>query len=189
MKRRLGQHPVAAAIERLRFLFVWLRLFYPKATGIPVAHQLYYLFPQKVLRINGRVPWPVHRTSIVLYHRNITVGNRSAPGKNIGGYVQGRNGIIIGHNLRMGPHVGLISANHSETDYDAWDEADPIRIGDNVWIGMNAVVMPGVTIGDNAIIAANSVVTKDVPPNVVAGGIPCRVLRSKAPYEGETYAP
>lgn len=53
----------------------------------------------------------------------------------------------------------------------------PVHIGSNVWIGANAVVLPGVTIGDNTVIGAGSVVTKDIPANVIAVGNPCRVLR------------
>ncbi|SUJ29323.1 Galactoside O-acetyltransferase [Sphingobacterium spiritivorum] len=58
-----------------------------------------------------------------------------------------------------------------------WEYAFPITIGDNVWIGGNAVVNPGVTIGENTVIGAGSVVTRDIPANVIAAGNPCRVLR------------
>jgi galactoside O-acetyltransferase len=53
----------------------------------------------------------------------------------------------------------------------------PVHIGKNVWVGANAVIMPGVTIGDNSVIGGGSVVTNDIPPNVVAIGIPCRIVR------------
>lgn len=177
-----------ARIEKLGFLFFWLRWFYPQARGFPTAYLLVYFFRQKILRINGRVPWPVHFTSRVLHHKNIKVGNRSTPGVNSGCYVQGRNGIEIGHNFRMGPGVGLISANHDPADYDRWVASGPITIGDNVWIGMNSVVLPGVHIGDNVIIAANSVVSKDIPPNSIAAGAPCTVIREKESYSGKDYS-
>ena len=164
-------------IDQFSFLFFWVKLFYPKSKGIPLIFILYLFIPQKVLRINGSIPWPVHFTSRILFHKNIEVGNNSAPGMTANGYVQARNGIQIGSNFRMGPGVGLISANHKEDDYDIHLETAPIIIGDNVWIGMNAVVLPGVTIGSNVVIGANSVVTKDVPSNVVAAGNPCRVIR------------
>lgn len=53
----------------------------------------------------------------------------------------------------------------------------PITIGNNVWIGCHVVINPGITIGDNSVIGAGSIVTKDIPPNVVAAGVPCRVIR------------
>ena len=174
--------------EKFMFLFFWVRVFYPKSKGISALYLLYYFIPQKIFRINGRIPWPVHFTSRVLYYKNIQVGNRSAPGMNANCYIQGRNGIIIGNNLRVGPGVGLISANHDLSDYDKWPKAPPIRIGDNVWIGMNSVVLPGVQIGDNVVIAANSVVTKDIPSNSIAGGNPCLVIKVKKPYQGKDYS-
>ena len=61
-------------------------------------------------------------------------------------------------------------------------DAPPIVIGNDVWIGANAVVLPGVTIGDNVIVGAGAVVTRDIPANVVAVGNPARVLRDKRPY-------
>ena len=174
--------------EKFAFLFDWVRLFYPKAKGFSSFYLLYYFFPQKILRINGRVPWPVHFTSRVLYYKNIQLKNRSAPGMSANCYIQGRNGIIMGHNVRIGPGVGLISANHDLNDYDRWPQSPPIRIGDNVWIGMNSVILSGVTIGDNVAIAANSVVTKDIPSNVIAAGNPCRNIKEKRPYQGKLYS-
>lgn len=182
------QHSYNDKLNSLDFLFRWLRLFYPKSKGIHFILLLYYFIPQKLLRLNGRVPWPVHFTSRVLHHKKIKIGNRCAPGMSANCYLQGRNGIIIGHNLRMGPGVGLISANHDINDYDRWPESPPIVIGDNVWIGMNSVVLPGVTIGDNVVIASNSVVTKDIASNSIAAGNPCAVIKDKEPYQGKDYS-
>lgn len=179
------ENKLILALEKFRSVFLWLNLFYPKSKGTPVAYLLSCFFLQKIIRINGKVTWPVHFTSRVFFHKRISLGNNSNPGLNIGCYIQGRGGIEIGHNLRMGPNVGLISANHDPNDYDQWIKTKPIRIGDNVWIGMGVVVLPGVQIGNNVIIAANSVVTKDIPSNVIAGGIPCKVLKEKAPYAGK----
>lgn len=175
-------------IDKFEFFFKWLRIFYPKSKGINFIYLLYYFIPQKILRLNGCVPWPVHFTSRVLYYKNIQVGNRTAPGMNANCYIQGRNKIIIGHNVRIGPGVGLISANHDLDDYDRWTKVPPISIGDNVWIGANAVVLPGVKIGDNVVIGAGSVVTKDIPSNSIAVGNPCRVIKEKGPYKGKDYS-
>lgn len=174
--------------ERLKIFFFWIWFFYPKSKGTPVAYLLFTFVPQKIFRINGKVPWAVHFTSRLLNYENIQVGNFSNPGLNSGCYVQGKNGILIGHNLRMGPNVGIISANHDPNDYDKWLDSDPIKIGNNVWIGIGAVVLPGVEIGDNVIIASNSVVNKNIPSNVIAGGIPCKVIKEKSEYKGIDYS-
>jgi acetyltransferase-like isoleucine patch superfamily enzyme len=174
--------------DKLEFPFFWLRLFfYRKAKGVNLIYLLLYFIPQKVFRINGGVQWPVHYTSLVLHSNKIHVGNNSPLGLNTGCYVQGKGGIIVGHNLRMGPNVGLISANHNPSDYDEWIDVGPIEIGDNVWIGMNAVIMPGVKIGSNVIIGSNSTVVKDIPDNSIAVGSPCKVIKQKDPYTGFNY--
>ncbi len=174
--------------EKYSIFFIWLKWFYPKFKGAHFIYSLYFFIPQKLFRINGSVPWPVHFTSRVFYYKNISIGNRSAPGINAGCYIQGRNGIQIGHNFRMGPGVGLISANHNIDDYDQWVETLPITIGNNVWIGMNAVILPSVKIGDNVVIGANSVVRTDIPSNSIASGNPCQVIKEKPPYKGKDYS-
>ncbi|MBN2332045.1 MAG: acyltransferase [Deltaproteobacteria bacterium] len=174
--------------DRISAFFIWLAWFYPKAKGIPIMHQLYFFLPQKLLRINGRVPWPVHFSSRILYWKNIRIGNRCAPGMNSSCYIQARNGIVFGHNVRVGPGVGIISSGHDLNDYDRHVQGPPVRIGSNVWIGMNAVIMPGVTIGDNVVIGAGSIVTADIPSNAIAAGNPCRVVKEKEPYSGRDYS-
>ncbi|GJM58450.1 sugar O-acetyltransferase [uncultured Dubosiella sp.] len=89
--------------------------------------------------------------------------------------------ITIGNDVQIGPNVTMTTANHPidpELRKKGLQTNHAIVIEDNVWIGANVVVLPGVRIGKNSVIGAGSVVTKDVPPNVVAFGNPCRVQRS-----------
>lgn len=88
--------------------------------------------------------------------------------------------IFVGDNVMFGPNVTVATAGHPvepERRRKAAQFNIPVHIGDNVWIGAGAVILPGVTIGENSVIGAGSVVTKDIPANVVAVGNPCRVLR------------
>ena len=88
--------------------------------------------------------------------------------------------ITIGDNVMFGPNVSIYTAGHPihpESRNSAYEYGIPVTIGDNVWIGGNCVVLPGVKIGNNAVIGAGSVVTKDIPDNVCAAGNPCRVIR------------
>lgn len=90
------------------------------------------------------------------------------------------NTITIGDNVMFGPRVGLYTAGHpidKDIRNTGLEYGLPITIGNNVWIGGNVVVMPGVHIGDNTIIGSGSVVTKDIPSDVIAAGNPCKVIR------------
>ncbi len=88
--------------------------------------------------------------------------------------------ITIGKNCQMAPRVAIYTAGHPvhpETRATGWEYGKPVTIGDDVWLGGSSVILPGVTIGDGAVIGAGSVVTRDIPPMVVAAGNPCRVIR------------
>ena len=90
------------------------------------------------------------------------------------------NRIVIGNNVLFGPRVGLYAGNHAihpEDRVAGGCYSKPITIGDNVWVGAGVHIMGGVTIGRNSIIGAGSVVTKDIPENVIAAGVPCRMIR------------
>jgi len=89
--------------------------------------------------------------------------------------------IAIGDDVQIGPNVQLLTPTHPvdpETRRAKWEAAEPIAIGGNVWLGGGVIVLPGVTIGENTVVGAGSIVTRDLPPNVVAAGNPARVVRS-----------
>lgn len=95
-----------------------------------------------------------------------------------------RGGITIGDEVFIAPKCNLTTINHDFNPYNRQATfCKPIVIGNRVWIGIGVTICPGVRIGDNSIIAAGSVVTKDVPPNVIAGGNPAKVLKSIEGYE------
>ena len=89
--------------------------------------------------------------------------------------------VTIGDHVFIGPNVGIYTAIHPldpKTRSTGLERAEPVRIGDDVWIGGGAQILPGVTIGSRSVIGAGSVVTRDIPDDVVAAGNPCRVIRS-----------
>ncbi|MDE7261467.1 MAG: sugar O-acetyltransferase [Oscillospiraceae bacterium] len=98
--------------------------------------------------------------------------------------------IYVGDYTMFGPNVTLATAGHPilpELRQQGYQYNMPIRIGRNCWLGAGVVVLPGVTIGDNVVVGAGSVVTKDLPSNVVAVGNPCRVLREVGERDREYY--
>lgn len=98
--------------------------------------------------------------------------------------------IYVGDYTMFGPNVTLATAGHPilpELRKQAYQYNMPIHIGRNCWIGSGVCVMPGVTIGDNTVIGAGSVVTKDIPANVVAYGTPCKVIREINEHDKEYY--
>ena len=88
--------------------------------------------------------------------------------------------VTFGDNVFIAPGCGFYTAGHAldvEQRNQGLEYARPISIGNNVWIGAQVCVLPGVTIGDNTVIGAGSVVNKDIPANVIAAGNPCQVVR------------
>jgi maltose O-acetyltransferase len=89
--------------------------------------------------------------------------------------------ITIGADVQIGPNVQLLTATHpveAEPRRAKWESAEPITIGDNVWLGGGVIVLAGVTIGENTVVGAGAVVTRDLPANVVAVGNPARPIRT-----------
>lgn len=98
--------------------------------------------------------------------------------------------IYVGDHTMFGPNVTVATAGHPilpELREKGYQYNAPVHIGKNCWIGAGALILPGITIGDNVVVGAGSVVTKDLPSNVVAVGNPCRVLRTVNEHDKEYY--
>ena len=151
-----------------------------------IIKRLQLLFFQKILRINGSVPWPVHWTSSVS-GRVIRKEPTGYIGLSPGCYIQGANGIEIDIGCRFGSGVKIISANHDTYDFDKHVKGDSIKIGKYCWIGANAVILPEVILGDHTIVAAGSVVTKSFKEgNCIIGGVPAKIIKKINDYKGKT---
>ena len=110
------------------------------------------------------------------YGKNITLGKGVFI--NEGCCFQDQGGIEIGDNALIGQQVVIATLNHDLIpEKRASMIPAPVKIGNNVWIGAHSTILGGVTVGDNSVIAAGAVVTKDVPANVVVGGVPAKILK------------
>ncbi|MGG0741458.1 sugar O-acetyltransferase [Niallia taxi] len=109
---------------------------------------------------------------------NISIGNNFYA--NFDCVLLDGGGIEIGNNVLFGPRVGIYTSNHATDAQERVNGAcyaKSVKIGNNVWIGAGVHINQGVTIGDNTIIGSGSVVTKNIPSNVIAAGVPCKVIR------------
>lgn len=136
-------------------------------------------------QLSGKPVNPTLRIFPPLYTdfgKNIQVGNNVFI--NGGCHFQDQGGITLGDDCLIGHNVVFATLNHFiEPSERASLQPAPIVLGKNVWVGSSSTILQGVTIGDNAIIAAGSVVTKDVPANVIVGGVPARLIRYITPKE------
>ena len=122
------------------------------------------------------------------YGYNIEVGENFFANYNLTILDVGR--VKIGANAQIAPNVSIYTAGHPvhpESRNTGYEYGIPITIGENVWIGGSVTILPGVTIGSNVVIGAGSVVTRDLPDNVIAAGNPCRVLRTITEEDRDFY--
>lgn len=166
-------------------------------TQTPITFDLWY--NQIILQKNSGPYWPVHFTSTVSGWKNIYCGIETCPGYSPGNYISAFHGkIFIGDYTQIAPNVGIIAANH-----DVYDNAkhlpSQVNIGKYCWIGMGAIILPGVILGDFTIVAAGAIVTKSFENGYcVIGGNPAKKIkdldpnkcvRHKSKYEYHGYIP
>ena len=122
------------------------------------------------------------------YGYHITVGENFYANHNM--VIQDGGGVSFGDSVFIGPNCCFTTAEHAidpEMRKAGVEIAKPIKVGNNVWIGAGCTILAGLEIGDNSIIGAGSVVTKSIPSNVIAVGVPCKVLREITEKDKTTY--
>ena len=175
-----------AILDKFRRL-VCLLLYYGIAIHLPATNGQHIKWPRKVRRALVKNLFS-HTGAKVNIERganfgtgaDISIGDYSGIGVN----ASVRGPLIIGNNVMMGPDVVIITSSHNfdRTDIPMRFQGSnkkPVSIGNDVWIGQRVVILQGVNIGDGAIIAAGAVVTKDVPPYTIVGGIPAKIIKSR----------
>jgi acetyltransferase-like isoleucine patch superfamily enzyme len=139
---------------------------------------------QRIFRVNKSIPFMLHYTSRVNAPSGIVIESsiesntvyQSFASSN-GCYMNGYNGIKIAKNVIFASGVKLISTNHDVKTRNNPVISDPIIIEENVWLGANVIVLPGIRIGKNSIVGAGSVVTKDILKNIIVAGNPAKKIK------------
>ena len=155
-----------------------------EALGLTAKLNGSYHSPEEVREIMSQITGkPLDETFAMFPPFYTECGKNIHIGKNVfincGCHFQDQGGIYIGDGVLIGSHVVLATINHDQNPTQRGDNIPgPIHIGNNVWIGSHATILPGVTIHDNAIIAAGAVVTKDVPQDVIVGGVPAKIIKN-----------
>ena len=132
---------------------------------------------KEILGKTGKV-FNIEQPFMCDYGYNIEIGKNFYANHNL--IILDCNKVKFGNNVFIAPNCSFYTAGHpldAERRNKGLEYAKPIKVGNNVWIGGNVCVLPGVTIGDNVVIGAGSIVTKDIPSNVVAVGNPCKIIK------------
>lgn len=108
---------------------------------------------------------------------HISIGDHTIIGDTA--FLDGRSGLTIGRNVNLGSHVTIYTRQHDPDAPDFLEVGAPVIIHDRAWVSSHSLVLPGVTIGEGAVVAAGSVVTKDVAPFTIVGGVPAKYLRDR----------
>ena len=156
---------------------------FQEAVRIGMELNMQYHTPEEIREIMGRLIGKKVDASFRMFPpfstdfgKNITIGKDVFI--NSGCHFQDQGGIQIGDGALIGHNVVLATINHDlNPEENRKNHYAPITIGAHVWIGSNATILPGVTLGDWAVVAAGAVVTQDVPPRTVVGGVPAKVLK------------
>lgn len=160
---------------------------FQEAIRIGMELNTQYHTPEEIREIMGRLTGKKMDETFRLFPPFYTdFGKNISIGKDVfinsGCHFQDQGGISIGDGSLIGHNVVLATINHDlNPANNRKNHYAPIQIGNHVWIGSNATVLAGVTIGDWSVVAAGAVVTKDVPPNVVVGGVPARIIKHIIP--------
>lgn len=159
----------------------FLKILLMRKIGFPLSFTNFIF--QRVLRNQSEIDIPVHFTSKITHFDRIKISydlitlTSFAVSGNC--YIQAYNGLICGKNLLFAPGVKIITSGHELADISKPTENPPVKIGNNVWIGANVVILPGVTIGDRVVIGAGSIVTRSFTEHgVIIAGNPAKIIGS-----------
>lgn len=121
----------------------------------------------------------VHWRLVAFCPEGVRIGSHSIIGNDA--FLDGREGIIIGHNVNIAAHVHVYTLEHDPQDPDFGVKGGPVEVGDRVFIGSRATILPNIRVANGAVVAAGAVVTRDVAENTIVGGVPAKEIGTRNP--------
>ncbi|MEA2018800.1 MAG: acyltransferase [Campylobacterota bacterium] len=160
--------------------YLYKKIILTKKIGFPLL--IINFIYQRIFRINSRFTYSTHFTSQIIFQHKIktkedisTLASFAVSGHC---YFQALNGIEIGSNFLFASGVKIISSNHDFLEKNNFQKEIPIIIGDNVWLGANVILLPGIKLGNNCIVGAGSIVTKKFEEsNLIIAGNPAKIIK------------
>jgi acetyltransferase-like isoleucine patch superfamily enzyme len=160
------------------------KLLFLKFVGLIPSHVIRKFLYRAAGMALGRDTW-IYGGAEIRHAKNISIGDGTVIGN--GAILDGRLGLKIGKNVNFSTGVWIWTLQHDWQAPDFRDTGGPVSIGDYAWLSCRVVVLPGVTIGEGAVVAAGAVVTKDVEPYTLVGGVPAKPLGQRP--RGLNYSP
>lgn len=145
-----------------------------KIPSYTIRHFLY----KKILKMKIGGETNIQMGLLVYSPWKIKIGNNSVVNNSV--VLDGRGSLEIGNNVNISPYAQIYTADHDVNSPDFAYRSSPVIIKDYAWISTRSIILPGVTIGEGAVISAGAVVTKDVEPYKIAGGIPAKVIGERS---------
>ncbi len=142
--------------------------------GRSPSHHVRLFFLRRMLRASIGLHSSVHRGCRLYRPAGVSIGSHTVINRDV--LLDGRMGVEIGDNVSISEGVTIFTLEHDPNSPDFASRGAAVRIGDRTFIGARAIILPGVTIGEGAVVAAGAVVTHDVPPYTIVGGVPARPI-------------
>lgn len=175
--KRILPRPALAAWHRGRDVWSDLRLRLLSEVGRFPSHTVrnaIYRRAGMVLPASSSIHWRAefYAPELIRIGEHCTIGDTC--------FLDGRSGLVIGDSVNLGSHVTIFTREHDVNSPDFAETGGPVTVGHHAWIASHAIVLPGVTIGEGAVVAAGSVVTKDVAPYAIVGGVPAKQIGERS---------
>ena len=161
-------------LSRLYWRWVDTRDYFIEIVGLVPNHGVRLFFYRRVFGVTIGEATNIHRNCRFYRTTGVSIGEHSVINRDV--LLDGRMGLRIGSNVNISEGVAIFTLEHDPNSPEFASRGAEVRIGDRVFVGARALILPGVTVGEGAVVAAGAVVTRDVPPYTIVGGVPARPI-------------